>query len=208
MNWFKIENKTANENNIWIYDEIGLGDNNAKSLIHKIDRMDKTKPLNVFLNSPGGDLFCAISLVNYLKNYMGKTTAFIEGLAASAASYLACSMDYTYGYPQSLLMVHACSTSANGNSNDFRQLADRLEKVNEGLIESYQRKSKQPIEVVKSWVEKEVWFTAKEAKDVGLIDQIIDKSVKNFCYTFQNIDYNRKRVEIITDRINRKFGRV
>lgn len=205
--WYKIENKNGNQD-VYIYEEIGLnGSTTSKELINKLDKMDKSKPLNIRIQSPGGCYYTAVGIANYLKSWKGKVTSYIDGLAASAASYLAINADRVIAYPQSLMLIHSVSTTANGNASDFRQLADNLDKINGQLLQAYIKKSKQSSETVTNWLSKDTWMTAKECFDAGLVDEIVDTSIK-CCYTFQNYNLNSKRIEILTDKINRKFGRV
>lgn len=204
--WYKIENKNGSQD-VYIYEEIGLKDTSSKALITKLDKMDKYKPINFHINSPGGNYFDIVTLLSWLKNWAGEKVAFVEGLAASAASYLLTGMDRVISYPNALLMVHDVQCGNYGNAKSFEELASNLKKVSAGLIEAYQKKTKQPIEVVKSWIEGETWFSAREAKEIGLVDEIIEKNLKNCCYKFSNIDYNAKRIQVMVDKINNKFGR-
>lgn len=197
--WFKIENKNQD---IYIYEEIGLKSTSSKALISQLDKMDKYKPINFHINSPGGNYFDIVTLLSWLKNWAGQKVAYVEGLAASAASYLLTGMDRVISYPNALLMVHDVQCGNYGNAKSFEELASNLKKVSAGLIDAYQRKTKQPLEVVKSWVDGETWFTAREAKDVGLVDEIIEKNLKNSCYSFTNFDLNAKRIQVLTDKIN------
>lgn len=201
--WFKIENKSGNQE-LYIYEEI----DGAKDLINKLDKMDKTKPLSLRISSPGGNFFDACVIANYLKNWPGTITSYLDGLAASAASFLAINADRVIAFPQSMMMIHSVSTTACGTSNDFRQLADNLDKINSQLEQAYLKKSKQSIDTVRNWLSKDTFLTAQECFNLRLVDQIIDRSIKNCSFKFKNYDYSRTRIEVVTDRINRKFGRV
>lgn len=207
--WFKIENKNGNQD-IYIYEEIGLKNTSSKALISQLDKMDKNKPINFHINSPGGNYFDIVTLLSWLKNWTGQKIAYVEGLTASAASYLLTGMDRVLAFDNSMVMVHDVMCGNYGNAKSFEELASNLKKVSTGLIEAYQRKTGQPIEVVKSWIENgDTWFTAKEALDVNLVDALVGKNLKNCYYNFENFkDLNAKRIQVLTDKINLKFGRI
>lgn len=198
--WFRIENK-SNYNDLYIYEEI----TNSKELVSKLDKLNKSQDIHLHLNSPGGDLYAAISLLSLLKKFNGKKVAWVDGLAASAAAYLLTGMDRTLAYPNSLIMLHAASTDIHGNAKEMRALADNLDKVNKTLIDSFKQKTKQPDEIVTGWFDKDTWMTAEEAQQVGLIDEIcVGKAITN-SLKFNNYDYRQIKIDMMVKRLNRKF---
>lgn len=201
MNWYRIENKPGNSD-LYIYDEI----NSAKELIGKLDKLNKNLPLNIRVNSPGGSYFDLVALLSYLKTWGGKITGFIDGLAASAASYLLTGCQSVIAYPASLVMIHDVSTGIHGNARQMRELAESLDKISNGLVNGYMAKTGQPEEVVRSWISKDTWLNAFEARDIRLVDEIIEGKVTN-SLKFHSVDYSRKRIDLIVKKLNKKFER-
>src|SRR3546814_8990387 len=92
--WCRIENKKSDKGSadIYIYDEIGFWGTTAQNFATQIADLDVDK-FNLHINSPGGDMFDGIAIYNSLKNHKAKVTVYVDGLAASAASFIAQSGD-------------------------------------------------------------------------------------------------------------------
>ena len=97
--------------------------------------------IEVWLDSPGGDVMAATQIYNMLKTYNGKVTVKIDSLAASAASVIAMAGDEVLMSPLSLLMLHNPITIAAGNTDDMQKAIDMLDEVKESIINAYEMKS-------------------------------------------------------------------
>ena len=105
----------------------------------------------------------------------GKTiTAYVDGLAASAASFMAVNADELHIADGGFLMVHNAWTLAMGDRNDMLNMASLLEKIDGTIADDYERKSGAKREDVTGWMDAETWFTASEAKSAGLADSVIE----------------------------------
>ena len=96
-----------------------------------------TGDITVWINSPGGDCFAAAQIYNMLRDYKGRVTVKIDGIAASAASVIAMAGDRVLVSPVSMLMIHNPSTVAMGDHNDIQKPAEMLESVKESIINAY-----------------------------------------------------------------------
>lgn len=161
------------EARVYVYDVIDANwGASAKVLIEALNTADG-KPVHMHINSPGGDVFEARAMVSAIRGYSGKVTAHIDGLAASAATYLALSAEFVNISDGALFMVHNSWTMAWGNKSELRDTADLLDKVDGTIAADYMRKTGADAEQVAAWMDAETWFTAEEAKEAGFVDAIV-----------------------------------
>jgi ATP-dependent Clp protease protease subunit len=132
------------------------------------------KTIHLRINSPGGDVFAARSMVTAIRGHQSKVVAHIDGLAASAASFVALAAAEVEMTQGAMLMIHQAWTIAYGNSDDFIALADLLEKIDASIVNDYERKTKQSRDQIQQWMAAETWFSADEAKAAGFVDSIFD----------------------------------
>lgn len=131
----------------------------------------------VNINSNGGDVFSGIAIYNMLRRSKAHVTVNVDGLAASIASVIAMAGD-TINMPNNgMIMVHNVWTEIAGDSNAFKKQADSLERINSVVFNSYIDKSPDiDHALLQQYMDEETWFTAKEAKKLGLIDNITKNS--------------------------------
>ena len=144
---------------------------NAADLIAALPADDT--PVNIFLNSPGGDVFEARAMAALIARHAGPVTTTIDGLAASAATYFALSASKVQITEGSLFMVHNSWTWAFGNKHDLRTTAELLDKVDGTIAADYARKTSASAEQIAAWMDAETWFTAQEALDNKFIDTLL-----------------------------------
>lgn len=124
----------------------------------------------VRVNSPGGEVFEGISIMNLLSAHRARVTAVVDGLAASAASVIVCGADETVMSPGTQMMIHQTTTIVWGDAEDMRKEADVLEGLDRSLAEVYAAKAGE-----KDWaalLRDETWFTAADAVEAGLADRV------------------------------------
>lgn len=151
----------------------------AQDLVPQIAAIE-AKTINLRINSPGGDVFAAQAISAALKQHSAKVVAHIDGLAASAATDVACACDSVIIADGAMYMIHNAWTFAMGNRNDLLATAALLEKVDGNLASKYVAKTGKTLEQVISWMDAETWFTASEAIDNGFADTMAeDKKAAN-----------------------------
>ena len=106
---------------------------NVQKLLSEIGNGD----VDIHINSGGGDVFAGIAIYNMLRSCAGKKTVYIDGWAASIASIIAMAGDEIIMPENSYLMVHKAWTVAMGNADEMRELADRLDKIDSGILATY-----------------------------------------------------------------------
>ena len=136
------------------------------------------KSLTVRINSPGGDVFAAQSIYNQLRTYGGRVTVRIDGLAASAATIVACAGDTVIMPTNALYMIHNPATVTVGDAAEMRTAADVLDTVRETIVNVYQKRTGEHLtaEELTAMMDDETWMTAQEALAYGFVDQIDEKS--------------------------------
>lgn len=131
-----------------------------------------TTDLTVRINSPGGEVFEAVAIMNLLRDHAARITAKVDGIAASAASFLAVSADETIMGGNTELMIHDAWGLAIGNAADMRQYADMLDRVSNDIASVYDAKAGGGRDSWREYMLAESWFTAEEAVALGLADSV------------------------------------
>ena len=158
----------------WYDDEVTATDFKNELAKHK------GKDLDIYINSPGGSVWEAQAIVSMLQRHDGVKTAYIDGLAASAASFIALACDKVYMPKNAYLMIHKAWGMSWGNADELRKQADMLDKVDDGILAIYMTKAKVSEDEMKKLVEDESWFTGAEAIEIFDIEAVEDKQVAAF----------------------------
>jgi ATP-dependent Clp protease protease subunit len=108
-----------------------------------------------------------------LKDYAGKVTVKIDGLAASAASVIAMAGSEVYMSPVSMLMIHNPSTIAIGDSEEMLRAKALLDEVKESIINAYELKTGLSRVKLSHLMDAETWMNAKKAVELGFADKIM-----------------------------------
>lgn len=131
---------------------------------------DEVTQIILRVNSPGGEVFEGVSILNMLRAHKASVTAVVDGLAASAASVITAGCDDVVMSPGTQMMIHSPSTIVWGDAADMRKTADVLDNIEASLIEIYSAKAGE-----KDWAEllaEETWLTAAAAVELGLADRV------------------------------------
>ena len=212
--FFDIKNITQNSADIYIYGAICLekerdwwtgepieSDTDIYLMDFKktLDELGNISLINLYVNSPGGDVFVAstiVSMLRRLKDEGTKIDVYIDALAASAASFLIMIADNIHIYKNSMLMVHKPMTYGYGNSLDLQKIIDMLDQVeNSTILPMYMSKTKEGVteEEIKTLIANESWLGAKEIEQYfNVIVEDEEKSVAAF--TNKNIFARYKNV--------------
>lgn len=159
---------------VWLYDVIGAdawGGVDAARFAQDVAAI-QAPVIHLRINSPGGDVFQARAMATALQEHPARIVAHIDGLAASAASYVALAADEVEISEGAFLMVHNAWGVVLGNRHDLMEMAVTLEKIDASIALDYQTKTGQDLATVQGWMDAETWFTAQEALDAGLVDRI------------------------------------
>ena len=138
--------------------------------------MAGTGDVTVWINSPGGDCIAAAQIYTMLKEYPGKVTVKIDGMAASAASVVAMAGDSVLMSPVSMMMIHNPATGAWGDYTAMEQAIAMLDEVKESILNAYVIKSGQSRAKLSHLMDAETWMNANKAVELGLADGILGQS--------------------------------
>lgn len=173
----------------WKWDDTDVMPKDIRNLLDE----HQGKKISLYVNSGGGSVFAGLSIKAMLDRAREKgsyITAHIDGLAASIASVLIWGANEVRMPSNSYLMIHKAWTWGQGNANDFKKLVDDLEKIDEGILNTYEANLREGISIdtIKELMDSETWMTGKEAAqyfNITLTDSIeavacMGESFKNY----------------------------
>lgn len=175
--WYKITNLAADTAEVAIYDEIGMWGVTASDFMAELGGAN-VKNLTLRINSPGGDVFDGLAILNSIRSHPANVHVIVDGLAASAASFIAMAGDKVEMAPNSMMMIHEASGLCMGNAGDMRDLADLLDKTSANIASIYASRSGRSPEEHRKAMQAESWYSDQEAVDAGLADAVIGSEAK------------------------------
>lgn len=193
---FEVVTNEANtgEATIYLYDMIVSTDDEADwwggvspmNFIRELANIE-ANTIRLRINSPGGDVFAARCIEQAIAECGKTVTAHIDGLCASAATYIALACSKVMMGEGSLFMIHNAWTCAWGDKNDLTKTATLLNKIDATLANSYAKKTGKNTADIAALMDAETWFTAQEALDYGFIDEVsTTETAKNTAQQAQN----------------------
>lgn len=127
----------------------------------------------VHVNSPGGMVFEGLAIYSAFKQYEGKVTMRVEGLAASAASFIICAGTEVLIEPGAMVMIHDAWDITIGDAAEHRKAADVLDKVSDSIAAMYALKGGGEAATWRAAMVEETWYSGQEAVDAGLADSVV-----------------------------------
>ena len=174
--WNWVKNEDSGERTLYlngaIADETWWGDEVTPKLF-KDELTKNSDDITIWINSPGGDVFAAAQIYNMLKEYSGRVTVKIDGIAASAASVIAMAGATLLMSPVSCLMIHNPTTIAIGDSDEMLRAKAMLDEVKDSIINAYETKTKLQRSEISEMMDAESWFNAHKAVELGFADGIL-----------------------------------
>ncbi|MEE6295190.1 head maturation protease, ClpP-related [Georgenia wangjunii] len=131
-----------------------------------------TTEIRLHINSPGGMVYEAIAILNQLRAHKARVVAVVDGLAASAASFIAAGADEVVMGRNTEMMVHDAWNFAIGNAADMRKAADDLDQISNNIASIYAAKAGNDTAAWRDVMLAETWFSADEAVAAGLADSV------------------------------------
>jgi len=145
----------------------------AKEFAAVLDELpDDVTEIELLINSPGGDVFDGIAILNALRRHKARVITVVEGLAASAASLIACGGDEVVMASNSELMIHDAWSICVGNAEDMASMADNLGRISDNLASVYAAKAGGEVAAWRAVMRAETWYSAAEAVAAGLADRV------------------------------------
>ena len=137
------------------------------------------KDVFLYINSPGGSVSAGLSVFDTMNFIKPEVSTLCMGMAASMGSFLlmAGAKGKRFALPNSRVMIHQPSGGAQGQASDIEIQAREIIKTREQLNRIYAERTGQTVAKIEADMERDMWLSPTEAKDYGLIDQVLDKRV-------------------------------
>ena len=176
--YMELTNSAENSNaQLYIYgdicgskwDKLEDDDKCPQDIADLLNSIDANSDVDVYINSGGGSVFGALAIVSQLSRHNGKKTAYVDGLAASAASIIALACDEVVMNSAAQIMIHKPLVYVGyGNADDLRELADMLDKTQESILDVYMAKAKGGVtrDEIVEMVNAETWLKGDEAAEI------------------------------------------
>lgn len=156
----------------WIYSWFGIDAVCPKDIAEALKERGNDEKVIVQINSPGGDVSSASEIFAALKAV--PATAYIVGVAASAASIVAMACKEIYMVETAMMMIHNASTIARGDYRDMGRARQMLESTNKALIIAYRKRTGKTDEELQTLMDAETWMNVEEALAEGFCDGIYE----------------------------------
>lgn len=164
-----IKGPIVSNNDKWFYDWLEMDATAPKDVVLP----ETGEPIEVLINSGGGDVYAGSEIYTALRSYPGDVTVKIVGIAASAASVIAMAGNHVEISPVAQIMIHNVSSGLYGDSKAFAHEAEVLSGFNQSIANSYVAKTGKSMEELLELMSKETWFTAEKAVAHGFADSIM-----------------------------------
>lgn len=167
MNKIEIKGAIIPNNSIEAYKKEGK----EYTALQDIELPPSSEPVEVIINSGGGDVFTGSEIYSRLKDHKGQVIVKIVGVCASIASVIAMAGDTVEMSPTGLFMIHNAMTWTYGNTKEHRKQIEALEVINNSIALAYQNKTGLPMDTIRELMEEETWFSCDRALEYGFVDK-------------------------------------
>ena len=145
-----------------------------------LESVDNTKDISIYLNSPGGSVYAGLGIYDTMQLVAPDVCTICTGMAASMAAVLmtAGTKGKRSALPHSRIMIHQPMGGAQGQASEIEITAREIQKLKKELYEIIAKHSGQPYDKVWADSDRDYWMTAAEAKEYGMIDEILEPKKK------------------------------
>lgn len=141
-----------------------------------LESEDPKKDIQIYINSPGGSVSAGLAIYDTMQYIKPDVSTICIGRAASMGAFLLSSgtKGKRFALPNADVMIHQPLGGAQGQAEDIRIQAEKILKVREVLNDILAKNTGQPLEKIERDTDRDFYMTAKEAKEYGLIDEVIE----------------------------------
>ncbi|URC18044.1 capsid maturation protease [Arthrobacter phage Cole] len=177
--WYRMEaSSDGSSAEIFIYDAIGgWWGTNASDFVQELKDLD-VSTINLRVNSPGGDVYDGVAIMNALRRHKANVIATVDGIAASAASFIIQAADEVVMGRGTELMIHEASVGIWGNAADLIEVAGHLDRISGTIAGLYAERAGGTADEWRDAMKAETWYTADEAVKAGLADRVDGKEAE------------------------------
>lgn len=160
-----------NSSNGWVYDWLGIENTSPKKIVKALAEAGG-EDIEVYINSPGGDVFAGSEIYTELRSYGGKKLIRITGIAASAASVIAQAGECEIS-PTGMFMIHNVQTCAAGDYRVMDNTGDALRAANQAIMNAYVEKTHRNPEELQALMDRDTYLSAQQAVEYGFADRLM-----------------------------------
>ncbi|EKY10834.1 ATP-dependent Clp endopeptidase proteolytic subunit ClpP [Capnocytophaga sp. Marseille-Q4570] len=142
-----------------------------------LESVDSGKDIQIYINSPGGSVYAGLGIYDTMQFIKPDVATICTGMAASMSAVLLCAgaQGKRSALPHSRVMIHQPSGGAQGVASDMEINLKEMLKIKNELYEIIAKHTKQPFTKVYKDSERDYWMIAREAKDYGMIDEVLER---------------------------------
>ncbi len=155
----------------WIYDWFEMDHTAPNDVLNELPT--DNSPIEVIVNSGGGDVYAGSEIYTALKDYSGDVTVKIVGVAASAASVIAMAGNKVLISPTAQIMIHNVQSGVQGDYRDLEHESEVIKNYNKSIANAYLIKSGKTQDEFLQMMDNETWLTAQQALEYNLVDEIM-----------------------------------
>jgi ATP-dependent Clp protease protease subunit len=177
--WINIYERLFLERIIFLSEEVD--DNIANAIVAYmlyLDSEDQTKPIYLYINSPGGSVTAGMAMYDTMQHIKSEVITICVGLAASMGAFLlaAGTKGKRLALPHARIMIHQPLGGSRGQATDIEIEAKEILRIRKQLNEMLAMRTGQPLSKIEHDTDRDYFMSAQEAKDYGLIDQVIEQT--------------------------------
>ena len=162
---------------VWCFGVIEAGGEvNAKDVRDALAKFDKSRPVTLRVNSPGGSVHEAIAIRSLLSSWPGGVQCQVDGLSASAASFLMTVAKTVAIVEFGSVMIHDCWGATVGNAADHTSTAEVLDQISDTIAMAYSQKTGKSQKVIRDAMRRETWYTSRGSVEFGLCDVVVGEN--------------------------------
>ena len=145
-----------------------------------LESVDSKRDIQIYMNSPGGSVYAGLGIYDTMQLIQPQVATICTGMAASMGAVLQCAgaKGKRTALPHARIMIHQPLGGAEGQASDIEITAREIMKLKKELYEIIAKHSGQSYEKVWADSDRDYWMTAQEAKDYGMIDEVLDRRAK------------------------------
>lgn len=142
-----------------------------------LESSDPGKDISLYINSPGGSVYSGLSVIDTMNYISSEVSTLCTGMAASMGAMFLVSGEKgkRFALPHSRVMIHQPLGSASGQASDIEIEATEILKLRTELYQILADRTGKPFDTIAKNADRDYWMTAKEAKDYGIIDKVIER---------------------------------
>lgn len=169
--WYRITNKDSDRPQVYLYDAIGEWGVSADAFVREL-RAITASTLDLHINSPGGLAFDGVAIYSAIRNHPARVDAYVDGIAASAASFIAMAGDTVTVEKPARMFIHDAQGLTLGGPSEHRKMLDILDGLSDGIAEIYADRAGGTVASWREAMGAETWYSSTEAVKAGLADRV------------------------------------